>query len=170
MPSAIPSILLAAATPSISSPLIVLRAPATGRTESPRLNPRAGQGGSAGLSGTMGALETLNCEARQRAAAVIDMENNWWGTADPEAIAQEIGNLRDDIVAAFEALEAIGADSIEEHMRYNGISVIHGGENSLRFTPYFAMTSEEVDLLVEATREAILNGPVKQSEDEAAAA
>ena len=66
--------------------------------------------------------------------------------------------------------KAYGADSIEEYMRFNGISVIHGGENSLRFTPHFAMTSEEVDLLVQATREAILKGPVKLSEDEAAAA
>ena len=32
------------------------------------------------------------------------------------------------------------------------------------------MTSEEVDLLVEATRQAILRGPVKVSADEAAAA
>lgn len=66
--------------------------------------------------------------------------------------------------------KAYGSDSIEEYMRFNGISVIHGGENSLRFTPHFAMTSEEVDLLVEATRQAILNGPVKLSADEAAAA
>jgi acetylornithine/succinyldiaminopimelate/putrescine aminotransferase len=66
--------------------------------------------------------------------------------------------------------KAYGADSIEEYMRINGISVIHGGENSLRYTPYFAMSSEEVDLLVEATREAILNGPVKATADEAAAA
>ena len=66
--------------------------------------------------------------------------------------------------------KAYGADSIEEYLRFNGISVIHGGENSLRFTPHFAMSSEEVDLLVEATRQAILKGPVKQSSDEAAAA
>jgi acetylornithine/succinyldiaminopimelate/putrescine aminotransferase len=66
--------------------------------------------------------------------------------------------------------KAYGADSVEEYMRFNGISVIHGGENSLRYTPYFGITSEEVDLLVEATRQAILNGPVKATADEAAAA
>jgi acetylornithine/succinyldiaminopimelate/putrescine aminotransferase len=66
--------------------------------------------------------------------------------------------------------KSYGADSIEEYMRIHGIAVIHGGENSLRYTPHFAMTSEEVDLLVETTRQAILHGPVKMSADEAAAA
>ncbi|MDQ2069687.1 aminotransferase class III-fold pyridoxal phosphate-dependent enzyme [Natronospira bacteriovora] len=55
-----------------------------------------------------------------------------------------------------------GANSTEEYMRTQGLGVIHGGENSLRFTPHFAMTSEEVDLLVEATREALENGPRKE--------
>ena len=44
----------------------------------------------------------------------------------------------------------------------NGINVIHGGTNALRFTPSFDMTSAEVDLIVEATRDAIINGPVKE--------
>ncbi|MEE4217959.1 MAG: aminotransferase class III-fold pyridoxal phosphate-dependent enzyme [Xanthomonadales bacterium] len=66
--------------------------------------------------------------------------------------------------------KSYGAGSIEEYMRIHGISVIHGGENSLRYTPYFAITSEEVDLLVEATRQAILKGPVKAAVEEAAAA
>lgn len=54
-----------------------------------------------------------------------------------------------------------GADSIEEYMRIHGINVIHGGENSLRYTPHFAITSEEVDLIVNATRTALVQGPVK---------
>ena len=44
-------------------------------------------------------------------------------------------------------------------MRLNGIGVIHGGENSLRFTPHFEVTSEEVDLIVERVKDAMLNGP-----------
>lgn len=55
-----------------------------------------------------------------------------------------------------------GAGSTEEYMRMHGLGVIHGGENSLRFTPHFAITSEEVDLMVEATREALENGPKKE--------
>lgn len=60
-----------------------------------------------------------------------------------------------------------GQGSIEEYLRINGINVIHGGENSLRYTPHFAITSEEVDLIVAATRTALLEGPVKSSTDAA---
>jgi hypothetical protein len=30
----------------------------------------------------------------------------------------------------------------------------------LRFTPYFLMSEAEIDLVVEATRDALVNGPV----------
>jgi len=66
--------------------------------------------------------------------------------------------------------KSYGTNSIEEYLRMRGINVIHGGENSLRFTPHFRITSEEIDLLVEATKDAILNGPVKATASEAAAA
>ena len=66
--------------------------------------------------------------------------------------------------------KAYGSQSIEEYMRIRGINVIHGGENSLRFTPHFRMTSEEIDLLIGATREALLKGPVKAENSAAEAA
>ena len=66
--------------------------------------------------------------------------------------------------------KSYGAESIEEFMRYNGLNVIHGGENSLRFTPNFDISREEVDLIIEATRHALINGPVKASTDKAEAA
>jgi hypothetical protein len=53
-------------------------------------------------------------------------------------------------------------------MRFNGINVIHGGENSLRYTPHFNTSSEEIDLMVEATRQALLHGPVKATASVAA--
>jgi len=53
-----------------------------------------------------------------------------------------------------------GAGSTEEYLRTQGLGVIHGGVRSLRFTPTFTMTSAEVDLVVELTRDALLNGPV----------
>ena len=59
--------------------------------------------------------------------------------------------------------KSYGADSIEEYMRIKGVNVIHGGENSLRYTPHFNISGEEVDLIIEATRDALLNGPVKAS-------
>jgi acetylornithine/succinyldiaminopimelate/putrescine aminotransferase len=52
-----------------------------------------------------------------------------------------------------------GAGSTEEYLRKAGLGVIHGGTNSLRFTPSFLMTSEEVDLVVSLTRDALMNGP-----------
>jgi acetylornithine/succinyldiaminopimelate/putrescine aminotransferase len=59
-----------------------------------------------------------------------------------------------------------GKDSIEEYLRIHGIGVIHGGQNSLRYTPHFAVTSAEVDLVVEATRDALVNGPQTAGLDE----
>ncbi|MGV6851968.1 MAG: aminotransferase class III-fold pyridoxal phosphate-dependent enzyme, partial [bacterium] len=55
--------------------------------------------------------------------------------------------------------KSYGTDSIEEYMRMHGVGVIHGGENSLRYTPHFNVTSEEVDLIIDATRKALLEGP-----------
>ncbi len=57
--------------------------------------------------------------------------------------------------------KAYGTDSLEEYLRIRGIGVIHGGENSLRFTPHFAITGAEVDLIISAVRDALLNGPRK---------
>jgi 4-aminobutyrate aminotransferase-like enzyme len=66
--------------------------------------------------------------------------------------------------------KAYGTDSLEEYMRMRGINVVHGGENSLRYTPHFRITSEEIDLLINATRDALLHGPVKATASEAVAA
>ncbi len=52
--------------------------------------------------------------------------------------------------------KAYGAGSVEESLREQGLGVIHGGENSLRFTPHFAVTEDEIDLLVSLVRRAIL--------------
>jgi acetylornithine/succinyldiaminopimelate/putrescine aminotransferase len=57
------------------------------------------------------------------------------------------------------AYKAYGTDSSEEFMRLHGIGVIHGGENSLRFTPHFMVSSEEVDLIVAHIKNALVNGP-----------
>lgn len=52
-----------------------------------------------------------------------------------------------------------GARSTEEWLREHGIGVIHGGVNSLRFTPTFTITSEEIDLLVAMVAKALKEGP-----------
>ena len=57
--------------------------------------------------------------------------------------------------------KSYGANSTEEYMRMHGVNVIHGGKNALRYTPPFDITSEEVDLIIAITRDAIMNGPAK---------
>ncbi|HEY5803984.1 MAG TPA: aminotransferase class III-fold pyridoxal phosphate-dependent enzyme [Lysobacter sp.] len=52
-----------------------------------------------------------------------------------------------------------GVRSTEEWLREHGIGVIHGGVNSLRFTPTFTITSEEIDLLVTMVARALKEGP-----------
>lgn len=69
-----------------------------------------------------------------------------------------------------ERYKCYGADSTEEYLRLKGVNAIHGGKNSLRFTPHFLITSEEIDLMVDATRDALLNGPVKQRQKASQAA
>jgi acetylornithine/succinyldiaminopimelate/putrescine aminotransferase len=53
------------------------------------------------------------------------------------------------------AIEVVGFEGIETWLRKNGLGVIHGGENSLRFTPHFAISSAEVDLIINLVRQGI---------------
>ena len=57
-------------------------------------------------------------------------------------------------------IKCSGAGSVEEYLRKNGLGVIHGGANSLRYTPGFQIEEAEVELILESTRDALLNGPV----------
>ena len=63
--------------------------------------------------------------------------------------------------------KCFGAGSTEEWMREHGYGVIHGGANSLRFTPHFRVTSAEVDLIIDEVRHALKEGP-RRSEEKAA--
>ena len=75
----------------------------------------------------------------------------------------EIANIQDTgLLFSCElnsSYKAYGTQSLEEYMRMNGIGVIHGGENSLRFPPHFNISSMEVDLVVDRIRDAVVNGP-----------
>ena len=57
------------------------------------------------------------------------------------------------------SFKGYGAGSTEEWLRERGLGVIHGGENSLRFTPVFGMDGAEVDLLVDMVKRALREGP-----------
>lgn len=52
-----------------------------------------------------------------------------------------------------------GDNSTEDYLRRQGLGVIHGGARSLRYTPHFAVTSKEVELILDLTRDALINGP-----------
>jgi acetylornithine/succinyldiaminopimelate/putrescine aminotransferase len=57
------------------------------------------------------------------------------------------------------AFKCFGSGSTEEWMREHGYGVVHGGASSLRFTPHFNVGADEVDLLVEGIRRALVEGP-----------
>ncbi len=59
--------------------------------------------------------------------------------------------------------DVVGTGQLEEWLRKNGIGVIHGGANSLRFTPHFEITSKEVALVTSMLRRAFKEGPRKKS-------
>ncbi len=52
-----------------------------------------------------------------------------------------------------------GAGSTEQWLRERGLNVIHGGANSLRFTPHFNIDEAELDLLVSMVGKALREGP-----------
>lgn len=52
------------------------------------------------------------------------------------------------------SIPVVAEAGLERKCRELGLNVIHGGPNSLRFTPQFAVTSQEIDLIVELVREA----------------
>lgn len=54
-----------------------------------------------------------------------------------------------------EDFKVTGDGGFEEYLRKQGLGIIHGGVNSLRFTPHFNIASEEVDLMMDLLREGI---------------
>ena len=46
---------------------------------------------------------------------------------------------------------------VEEWCRINGLGVIHGGENALRFTPHFKITKLEIELIINIVRKALIH-------------
>jgi acetylornithine/succinyldiaminopimelate/putrescine aminotransferase len=46
----------------------------------------------------------------------------------------------------------VGDRGFEHYLRTHGVSMIHGGHNGLRFTSHFAITNQEVELILEVVR------------------
>ena len=43
--------------------------------------------------------------------------------------------------------KVVGPELVEEWCRRHGLGIIHGGENALRFTPYFLISLKEINLV-----------------------
>ena len=128
-------------------------------------------------SGIYGNTMTSNPRALDIATAVLDnftpeLRQNICDRGDEfqtklSALADELGDAITKVQGTGllfscelnERYLCYGAGSTEEYLRKAGLGVIHGGTNSLRYTPSFLVTSEEVDLVVSLTRDALLNGP-----------
>src|SRR5690606_16754298 len=85
------------------------------------------------------------------------------------ALKQELGGLITKVQATgllfscelAPQFKCFRTGSTEGLLREAGLGVIHGGANSLRFTPHFQTTDAEVDLIIDAVRHALIEGPRK---------
>ena len=55
-----------------------------------------------------------------------------------------------------EKYDVVGFNGMETFCRKKGVGVIHGGHNALRFTPHFALTSAEIDVIIDVIREGLI--------------
>ena len=116
-------------------------------------NPRA-------LEVAVAVLSSLTPELRDNIRArgaefVAKLERAATDLDGPITAVQGTGLL---VSCAFEpGIKSHGPGSVEEEMRRHGVGVIHGGRNSVRYTPHFAVTSAEIDLIVDATRAAVVS-------------
>ncbi|MEO6137233.1 MAG: aminotransferase class III-fold pyridoxal phosphate-dependent enzyme, partial [Luteimonas sp.] len=55
-----------------------------------------------------------------------------------------------------------GVGSTEEWLRERGMGVIHGGANSLRFTPHFGIAIDELELMIALVKRSLQEGPRQQ--------
>jgi acetylornithine/succinyldiaminopimelate/putrescine aminotransferase len=122
-------------------------------------NPKALDVGAAVLSAI---THEVRDNIRQRGAEAVALFTELQRELGEEYITGVQGTGLLFSVELADQFKCYGVGSTEEYLRLHGVNVIHGGRNSLRFTPQFACTSEELRLVVDATRDALLNGPVKQ--------
>jgi acetylornithine/succinyldiaminopimelate/putrescine aminotransferase len=134
---------------------------------------------AAGLyrSGVYGNTMTTNPRALEVACAVLAQltpelrsnirEAGRLALAKLEALKAELGGLITKVQGTgllfscelAPQFKCYGAGSTEEWLREQGIGVIHGGANSLRFTPRFETREDELDLLVAMVGKALREGP-----------
>ena len=130
--------------------------------------------------GTYGNTMTANPRALDVACVVLSKltpelranirERGKQAIAQFEALKGELGGLITKVQGTgllfscelAPGFKGYGAGSSEEWLREHGLGVIHGGENSLRFTPQFDMGEDELKLVVALVKRALLEGPRQQ--------
>jgi acetylornithine/succinyldiaminopimelate/putrescine aminotransferase len=130
--------------------------------------------------GTYGNTMTANPRALDVACAVLaqltpELRNNIrergrQAIAGLEALKSELGGLVTKVQGTgllfscelAPQFKGYGSGSSEEWLRERGLGVIHGGENSLRFTPHFAIAEDELALVISLVKRALLEGPRQQ--------
>ncbi len=55
-----------------------------------------------------------------------------------------------------ETIDVVAENGVEQRMRMKGVNVIHGGKNSLRFTPWLYMSSSQVDLICDVLEQTLI--------------
>jgi len=136
-------------------------------------------------SGVYGNTMTTNPRALDVACAVLDAitpelranirERGREAVSRLEALKAELGGLVTGVQGTgllfscelAPQFKCYGAGSTEEWLREHGIGVIHGGANSLRFTPRFETTADELELLVSMVGKALREGPRQRTAEAA---
>ena len=142
---------------------------------------------AAGLyrTGVYGNTMTTNPRALDVACAVLEQltpqlranirERGRDAVAKLEALKAELGGLVTKVQGTgllfscelAPQFKCYGAGSTEEWLRERGIGVIHGGANSLRFTPRFETCNDELELLVSMVGRALREGPRQETAEAA---
>ena len=132
-------------------------------------------------SGVYGNTMTTNPRALDVACAVLEQltpelranirQSGRDAVAKLEALKAQLGGLITKVQGTgllfscelAPQFKCYGTGSTEEWLRERGIGVIHGGANSLRFTPRFETQADELDLLVSMVGKALREGPRQQA-------
>ena len=137
------------------------------------LNDRAAENYVVGIYGN---TMTTNPRALETACAVLDLitpelrknirERGDEFVSKLEGLADELPGIITQVQGTGLLLSAelepskfpvIGFDAVETWCRKNGLGVIHGGSNALRFTPHFNLTSAEIDAIIDIVRDALIH-------------
>ena len=140
------------------------------------LNPRAA---AVFRHGVYGNTMTTNARGLDVAVAVLDslsttLRDNIRSRG--EELVSRLSSLADELGDAITGVQGTGLlfscelddrykvygeNSTEDYLRRRGLGVIHGGAKSLRYTPRFAIGDDEVELIIDLTRDALENGPTR---------